>query len=1089
MNVSLNFKKSIIRNHNFILFMLFSLCIIIICETNENPKLIKDNFFQINLLLSGESFRLYNNENFIICSYDSTFSTKIFSIQNNMNSIGTEKNFLCFTKTTTDSNLYIINNEETFLYEFNLDSSYSSLLSNSNFNLNLFPYMDNDNNVLKCIITYFILNDNNGYFDIYNFSLEKNTINKILTHKIEDNKFSLFNLGCGISDLSNKNIICGFIYNKYIYSYKFNIESGIKENLNNITIENYLNIHDQTQLQFSSTFKINKNKNFIFSCFKQNVEGVNGTCYFYFMNNNEFIFKDYISKCEKVIINYYFEETKEFIVICKNKNIIHLFRNKTDSYSEQFFKSSEINIEDFDCLSSDNFFLYYNSSKKDYNLIYDCYNNNTYKYIRNITTMQKYHPYYYGQESFLEFTETKSMNEILSNIPDYIKDITSPLFQYYKIISSEYDYSILIRPTNVNGSARFTDIEFSECENFLRFYGNYSDLTLFLIEIYNPKSGALTNKVEYKVFDKKFSEVNLSICENISLLVNYSIKKDISINSTEINYYKNLGINLFNMSDSFFTEFCHVYPDLEFDIIMKDRIDLYLKYSVCEEGCTFEGIDSNYVYCYCKIKYNINTTLPYIQLGEIKKINPIAAEVIKCFWLVFSSDDKINNLGFYIFTFMLGAHIPILCYYLSTGTKPTNDYISREMNKYGYIQKKEKDKIIKIRHKKRKKTKKIININNIKNNSCPPPKNSHENNNNISNSNNNIRKCNTRRSNKKKGITYLDPSIDINNDIKAQRKKRTKKFKTTKGLEDIKYDSSKNSLKNPNKAFTPNLMETQVMVYTNESEEEIKNYDDFIFIKMKVDLEQTEKEEIPKESNKILNNYSYEEALKYDKRSIFRIFYIFLLSKDIVIHFFLLKSPFDSISVLAVILIFITSNDLFFNIVVYTNKNISKRFKTKEDIVPFTLNNNMPYVFCSLFIVYVIIILVRLLFNLSNNIREIFQKEEEKIKKDKSYKVSNERKTEILNEIQLILKLQNKKNFAFFICDFIILLIYWYYVTAFCHVFSNTQTTWVFDTFFSIVFRFAITCLLCFIFSILYKLSLRNKSEKLYKIMMFIYDL
>ena len=279
------------------------------------------------------------------------------------------------------------------------------------------------------------------------------------------------------------------------------------------------------------------------------------------------------------------------------------------------------------------------------------------------------------------------------------------------------------------------------------------------------------------------------------------------------------------------------------------------------------------------------------------------------------------------------------------------------------------------------------------------------------------------------------------------------------------------------------------MVYTNESEEEIKNYDDFIFIKMKVDLEQTEKEEIPKESNKILNNYSYEEALKYDKRSIFRIFYIFLLSKDIVIHFFLLKSPFDSISVLAVILIFITSNDLFFNIVVYTNKNISKRFKTKEDIVPFTLNNNMPYVFCSLFIVYVIIILVRLLFNLSNNIREIFQKEEEKIKKDKSYKVSNERKTEILNEIQLILKLQNKKNFAFFICDFIILLIYWYYVTAFCHVFSNTQTTWVFDTFFSIVFRFAITCLLCFIFSILYKLSLRNKSEKLYKIMMFIYDL
>lgn len=157
-------------------------------------------------------------------------------------------------------------------------------------------------------------------------------------------------------------------------------------------------------------------------------------------------------------------------------------------------------------------------------------------------------------------------------------------------------------------------------------------------------------------------------------------------------------------------------------------------------------------------------------------------------------------------------------------------------------------------------------------------------------------------------------------------------------------------------------------------------------------------------------------------------------------------------------------------------------------IFPFTFKYNMGYIFGSMIIVYVIISFIFYLLNLSTNIIEVFKKEENKIKSDKNYIVKEERKAEIEQEIKKILEKQSKKNLAFFVIEILFMLIYWYYVTAFCHVFTNTQTTLILDTFFGIVFRFVIDSLLCFILSILYKYSIANKSEKMYKIIIFIYN-
>ena len=49
----------------------------------------------------------------------------------------------------------------------------------------------------------------------------------------------------------------------------------------------------------------------------------------------------------------------------------------------------------------------------------------------------------------------------------------------------------------------------------------------------------------------------------------------------------------------------------------------------------------------------------------------------------------------------------------------------------------------------------------------------------------------------------------------------------------------------------------------------------------------------PHESKQILNNYTFEEAIKYDYRSICLIYYIILLSKQAICHAFLFKSPLE----------------------------------------------------------------------------------------------------------------------------------------------------------------------------------------------------
>jgi hypothetical protein len=223
-------------------------------------------------------------------------------------------------------------------------------------------------------------------------------------------------------------------------------------------------------------------------------------------------------------------------------------------------------------------------------------------------------------------------------------------------------------------------------------------------------------------------------------------------------------------------------------------------------------------------------------------------------------------------------------------------------------------------------------------------------------------------------------------------------------------------------------------------------------------------------------------------RSICAIFYIFLLSKQAAFHAFLFKSPLESFPLRLCLFIFIISSDLALNAFFYLDDKISKKYRYAKNLFLFTFNNNLTIILLSTFLGFLLLTFFTNLSNSTNKIRDIFLNEEEKMKKNKKYNVSEKRKKEIFEEINDILNRHRIKVIILSIIEFSLMLFFWYYVTAFCHVFSSTQISWLLNSFLSIISRLVIELLGSLLFAKLYRMAVEANSHCLYKIVLFFYS-
>ena len=685
-------------------------------------------------------------------------------------------------------------------------------------------------------------------------------------------------------------------------------------------------------------------------------------------------------------------------------------------------------------------------------------------------------------------------DEIIDKIDEIIDSIE--IGKNYEITGE--DYTLTIKPTNISSLETSTHVDFTKCEEIIRKHYNISKsriITFLQMEIDNKNDQSLVNQVEYQVYDDKKNLLDLSLCKDIKIF--YALK-DNSLNISTISSFKESGIDIFNINDSFFNDICQPYSDSNNDIVLKDRIkEIYQNYSVCDDNCNYnEFNETNMVIsCDCEIKLNISTNDSSL---NIKQLNDIDIDsnfgLIKCYNLVFSFDGKLKNYGFWIFLILVLAHIPLLFSYFYKGISPIKEYLTKEMKKYGYLkdkkQKKKEQNSLNVPPKKIKKESKIKKKNKDINDNMKSSERDI-----ITQFNSNLLESKTKQ--KFNNNTYLDELnknknnknknfIDIsNNNNKKSGRKLNREISNRIIINNAKIlDKSKKKKKKhidmlPTQGIEKNKKKQKVTL--NDKGNKIFNYN-----LININLNNI-KAYTPKNSYHILNNYNYKEAAEYDVRSVCAIFYIFLLSKQAVFHAFLFKSPLESFSLRLCQLIFIMSSDLALNAIFYLDDKISKKYKYVKGLFLFTFSNNITIILLSTLIGFLFMTLFTNLSNSANSIRDIFREEEEKLIKNKKYAVNEKRKKEILEKIEKILRKHKIKVIILIIIKVVLMLFFWYYVTAFCHVYQSTQISWLLDSFLSILSRLVIESLLSLAFAKLYRIAVEAKAECLYNFVIFFY--
>ena len=289
-------------------------------------------------------------------------------------------------------------------------------------------------------------------------------------------------------------------------------------------------------------------------------------------------------------------------------------------------------------------------------------------------------------------TINKSKEDLVKNLDELMKDVE--LGKVYEMKAD--DYEVKISPINFNdyeGSSTY--INFKECENTLREKNNLpkdSILTVIQIEIYKYEEKALTNQVEYAVYNDKRIKLDLSACEKDKIEINYAITNSSILDLDKLSEFSNMNVDILNIKDHFFTDICYPFSENNSDMILKDRrTNIYQNYSLCDNNCEYDriNISSMIIRCNCEVKKDIDTKKPPLKFEKIyvDLFSESTFGVSKCFNLVFDFKNKSKNIGFIIFTILVSLHIPILIYYFIVGIEPITKFVFNEMEKYNYIPK------------------------------------------------------------------------------------------------------------------------------------------------------------------------------------------------------------------------------------------------------------------------------------------------------------------------------------------------------------------------------------------------------------------
>ena len=584
-------------------------------------------------------------------------------------------------------------------------------------------------------------------------------------------------------------------------------------------------------------------------------------------------------------------------------------------------------------------------------------------------------------------------------------------------------------------------LDLGECEEILKsVYSIPEDESLILYKEDIKSHDLTTTYVQYEIFNPITLEPldYLTHCSKEKV----SISIPVNLNNNTQYLYDSLnssGYNLFDSNDSFYNDICAVYTtENGTDINLNDRQhvieDSGTTLNFCQVGCTMIGYNNKTqkAVCNCNIQEtknvsNINDILfPTELLTNIfegfKYSNYL---VMKCYKLLYNFELIKKNKGFIIMMVIFILLLILLLIYIIKGKNKILYYIQAVLkNKSVYI--KNRKSLFKTI------SNKILNINKIKKKS----KNSDATQTlNKSKINENNKKLNQKRNSyeppikkskiksQKKNFENLKVNDSLKNLGISNQKLRNEMGINIVPIHDL--NSSKNKKENQNLITKKNLACLYKFNNQNNDDENETKLKKNKKSKKILDLEHINYQTLNIQE---LNNLEYKIAILIDKRTFIQYYCALIRKKQLIIFTFVPTDDYNLLtlkisSFLLQFSLYMTVNAFFFSDStmhqIYANNG-------NESIL-----YHIPQIIYSSLISTVFNAILRQLSLSENDILSI--------KKARFMKVSNKR----ANEVKVYLRI---KIIIFFIVSFILTIFFWYFISCFCAVYTNTQIILIKDS-------------------------------------------
>ena len=744
----------------------------------------------------------------------------------------------------------------------------------------------------------------------------------------------------------------------------------------------------------------------------------------------------------------------------------------------------------------------------------DCKNDDTYKYRYNSYCLSKCPPNTYEDNFICKDIETEDC--VLSDTEiDYLSfGNNSGVELYAQNYAAEYSYTnnhisqykdskytvTLYKNsdciTGVKGikleleigyNYSFPNISFGKCYDLVKeYYGITEDLVVAFVE-----NNAFKNPyTSYSFFNPYTGEkLNAStICsgENITVYENLTSLLENLPNFNLMMAMLEQGINIFDPKNPFYTDICYPYDSPEKkDISLEDRLLVFFpNISLCDPGCEISGIDLNNMTAICECVFQDvsqnneitdNAVFEEVTGDIFDKLAESNIYVFKCFKYIFTYFTR--SYGIYIYLVFLVIYIIMVVFYFIMGLdgimkyifNTTQSYINflnnnnnkeriappkKNVDKKNETKSERKDKKIK-----RKKSKLFEDLEqNLKKNKEGEEDDKHNNSLIIFNKNNNINNINSKE--------RLAPSVisDQQNEELISKKKVKKKGKfkeKNKNIKNEKIEKNKKALSLFKSTESNDMLET---IQNNQTEDKKNEKDN------KKNLNSEEGEEINFEEYLATppEEMDYDDAIKLDKRSFCEFFSDNLNGRVLFVSTFCEPEPLKPITLKVMVLILSLVFYFFINGFFFNEDYISQVYHLEEDKFFDFIPRSLKRFLYALVIGEIVEYITEFFFIEEKKLKGIYEREKDNILNIKSEIV------ETINDIK-------RRNLAFIIVVFILIIFFIFYVLCFNYVYQYSQVEWIKSSIVIILFTQILSILLSFFETLFRYLAFKCQSERLYQ--------